>query len=113
MAACGSDAEIAAAPVGLRPEAVADLVEQDAGEDGAESRGLVGSLLPRPPHRSRPNNNRRESDSKQQQVWRLVDGEPFAVPVATGSTNGVMSELLEGEIGEGTSLIVDTLSTPR
>ncbi|MEJ2309000.1 MAG: efflux RND transporter periplasmic adaptor subunit [Gammaproteobacteria bacterium] len=81
-------------------------------EARAESRGLVGSLLPRPPHRSKPN-NRRGDDSKQQKVWRLVDGEPVAVPVVTGATDGIMSELLEGELDEEMSLIVDTLSPTR
>ena len=79
----------------------------------SENRGLVGSLLPRPPHRSKSGNNRTENDSKQQRVWKLLDGEPVAVPVVTGATDGIMSELIEGEITEGTALVIDTLSVTR
>ncbi|MEJ2329530.1 MAG: efflux RND transporter periplasmic adaptor subunit [Gammaproteobacteria bacterium] len=74
------------------------------------NRGLVGSLLPHPP---RSKTNRRQSENKQQKVWTLLDGEPVAIPLVTGATDGVMSELLEGEIVEGTPLIVDTLSSSR
>ena len=76
------------------------------------NRGLVGSLLPRPPHHRKPNNERSEKRTSQQ-VWTLHDGQPLAVPVVRGATDGVMSELLEGEISEGTHVIVDMLSTNR
>jgi HlyD family secretion protein len=76
------------------------------------NRGLVGSLLPRPPHHRKPNNDRSEKRTSQQ-VWTLHDGQPLAVPVVTGATDGVMSELLDGEISEGMHVIVDMLSTNR
>jgi len=81
-------------------------------EEEAESRGLVGSLLPHPPHRSR-SNNRRQNESKQQQIWTLENGQPVSIPVVTGATDGVMSELLDGDVREGTVVIVDTLATNR
>jgi HlyD family secretion protein len=74
--------------------------------------GLVRSLLPRPPH---PEKTRGETntDKKQQQVWMLQDGEPVAIAATIGSSNGILSEVLSGDIEPGTALITDTVTSGK
>ncbi len=80
--------------------------EDDKKNDG----GLVGALLPHPPrHKSKQKENTISSGNKQQ-VWVLKDGQPLAVPVTTGATDGVMTEILDGEIEPGMLLVVDVIS---
>jgi HlyD family secretion protein len=74
---------------------------------------LISQLMPRPP---RPETTPREevsTDKKQQQVWALRDGQPVAVPVSIGATDGIMTEVTGGGIEPGMTLIVDTLSSGR
>lgn len=79
----------------------------------APSRGLLGALLPRPPMRaSKPPENGMHN-GKQQKVWILKDGQPVAVPVTVGATNGVMTEVVSGNITPGTALVIDVASAKR
>jgi HlyD family secretion protein len=41
-------------------------------------------------------------------VWRLVDGQPEAVPLRLGVSDGRMTEVLKGEIAEGAEIILGT-----
>ncbi len=71
--------------------------------------GLVGTLLPRRPfHDSQQKST--ISNSSQQQVWVLKDGQPVATAVTIGATDGVMTEILDGPIEPGMSLVVDTIT---
>jgi HlyD family secretion protein len=71
------------------------------------SRGLLGAMLPRPPMReSRPPENQ-TGNGKQQKVWILKDGRPVPVPVTIGATDGVMAEVLSGNVTPGMALVVD------
>jgi HlyD family secretion protein len=80
----------------------------------SSSSGLVGMLLPHPPSRSTSKQHEAVSaDKKQQRVWVLKDGKPFAVPVTVGATDGVMTEVLGGEIEPGMALVVDIVSAGR
>lgn len=76
-------------------------------DEAGPSGSLLGRLFPRP-SRSTPK-NRREPGSmkKQQQVWIVSDGEPVAVPITTGATDGIMTELVQGNLEPGTPLIVE------
>jgi HlyD family secretion protein len=75
------------------------------------SRGLIGYLFPRPSH---PSSNKQpqetNSSQKQQQVWILRDGGPAAVPITIGATDGIMTQVLKGEIEPGTALIVEAVN---
>jgi HlyD family secretion protein len=75
------------------------------------SGGLVSAILPHPPRQeSKQKGNAISSSSNQQRVWILKDGRPVAVPVTTGATDGVMTEILDGKIEQGTSLVVGIIS---
>ena len=83
-------------------------VQEQQVKSGSSS--LVGSLLPRPPGAAKSREESAE-DKKQQRVWVLRDGQPVAIPVTTGATDGIMTEVTGGDIESGTAVIVDILST--
>jgi HlyD family secretion protein len=79
-------------------------------EDSAKRRtGFFGSMFPRP---RGMNVEQVESPikGKKQQVWVLKDNQPVAVPVVIGDSDGIKTQILEGGIEPGMSLIVDVLS---
>lgn len=73
------------------------------------SGSLVGSLLPRPPAAAKQREQAAEA-KKQQRVWVLRDGQPVAIPVTTGATDGITTEVTGGDIEPGMALIIDTVS---
>jgi len=77
-------------------------------QDNEGSGSLLGNLLPRP-----PSSVKSRIDMKQQQVWTVRDGEAVVIPVNTGSTDGVMTEVISGDIQAGMELIVDILSSSK
>ena len=84
--------------------------EAPAGGQRSSSRGLAGMLLPRPP---RPTPAVRETPRGTRQVWVLQDGQPVAVAVRTGATNGRVTEITGGELEAGTQVITEIESSPR
>jgi HlyD family secretion protein len=78
--------------------------------------GLVASLLPRPPRglgpRSRPQ-NARGARGAARQIWLLRDGQPVAVPVTVGSSDGRMTEVKGEGLEPGLPVITASLgATP-
>jgi HlyD family secretion protein len=76
----------------------------DAGQGG---RGLVGMLLPRRPASARRTQEADRHTGKGAKVWVLRDGEPVAVEVRTGATDGVSTQVLDGTLAPGTEVLVD------
>ena len=75
----------------------------------AESRGLVGAMLPSPPRR----NHAQRQNGAAKQVWVLRDGEPVAVPVETGPSDGRHTVIEGGELTADSRVIVETVSSAR
>ena len=76
-------------------------------EEAEPSAGLLGRLFPRP-SRSPPKNRREQGSAKKEpRVWIVRDGEPVAIPITTGATDGIMTELLQGDVEPGMPLIVE------
>jgi HlyD family secretion protein len=74
---------------------------------------LISRLFPRPPPASRPR-DMADAKSKQQRIYVLRDGKPSAVPVTAGSTDGIMTEITDGDITVGTEVVTDIVSaSPR
>lgn len=69
--------------------------------------GLVSNILPRPPQFSSRLDKNDASAKNQQRVWTLKNGQPFAIPVSIGATDGQMTEITRGEIEPGMKLLVD------
>lgn len=73
------------------------------------STGLVGALLPRPPSGTQQRNDT-TSNRKQQRVWILKNGHLSPVSITTGSTSGLMTEILVGDIQPGMEVVVDIVT---
>ncbi|MDH3393642.1 MAG: efflux RND transporter periplasmic adaptor subunit [Desulfobulbaceae bacterium] len=69
---------------------------------------LLSKLFPRR-RRTKTKTSNGDGNKKQHQVWTLRDGLPIAVPVTTGSTNGIMTEIISGELTPGMSLIIEAI----
>jgi HlyD family secretion protein len=70
---------------------------------------LVARLLPRRPARTPPESV--GAQGKRQRVWVLRNGQPVAVPITVGATDGRMTEVTGGDLQPNTALIVETGST--
>ncbi len=77
---------------------------------GAESGGgIIGALMPRMPrNQSGRGQTQKQGKDGFRQIWILRDGQPEAVKVKTGVTNGRMTEILEGGLQPGMRVITDT-----
>lgn len=79
-----------------------------------QSRGLVGTLLPRPPRRlSSKKQQDTPTHSRKKHVWMLRDGVPVAIPVTVGTTDGSMTEVVAGDIKPGMSLLLDIVRSGK
>jgi HlyD family secretion protein len=83
-----------------------------AEQEDTSSRGIVASIMPRPPKQTsrRPED---ESEKKSQRVWILKDGAPVAVPVTTGLASGSFTEVASGALKPGDQVVVDILAEEK
>jgi HlyD family secretion protein len=76
----------------------------------ARRRSLVGAFLPKPP----PIDQRPVSaGGTAQRVYTLVKGRPNPVDISKGASDGVMTEIVAGDLKEGSSVITDLASASR
>lgn len=71
----------------------------------AQSGSIVSRLMPRPPMqkpKQRPN-----GQNGAPQVWVLNDGQPVAIAVQTGASNGRQTEIVGGDLKAGMAVITD------
>jgi HlyD family secretion protein len=73
---------------------------------------VVSALMPRPPSQA-PKRVQVQGNDAAPRVWLLQDGQPVAVDVKTGATNGRVTEITGGNLKAGMQVITETLSTPR
>lgn len=73
------------------------------------SPGLVGSLLPHPPSGTQQRTDT-TTNGKQQRVWVLKNSQLSPVSVTTGSTSGLMTEILTENIQPGMEVVVDIIT---
>jgi HlyD family secretion protein len=76
-----------------------------------QNRGFLKSLLPSSPAFRPP--SKQEETGRSQRVWVLRDGEPVAIPVAVGSTDGRRTEIVKGDISPDQPIIVDATTAKR
>lgn len=74
-----------------------------AGGGGA---ALVSQLMPRPPGGGQPKRAGTDT-SRARQVWVLKDGQPQAVPVTPGVSDGRLTEVTSDALQPGMAVIVD------
>ncbi|MBI4825151.1 MAG: efflux RND transporter periplasmic adaptor subunit [Nitrospirae bacterium] len=73
----------------------------------SSSGGSLISKLIRPPRHSTRQPEEKSSDKNSQRVWILKEGKPFAISIVVGSSDGIMTEVLSGEIEPGMELLID------
>jgi HlyD family secretion protein len=92
----------------LVPNAALRFAPPTPAETAKSSGSLISRLFPRPPRASR---QRDTTDVKgKQRIYVLREGQPEAVSVTTGSTDGIMTEIAEGAIEVGTEVVTDVIS---
>ncbi len=77
--------------------------------------GFINSLLPHPPRRN-SNGNKSEkplTSGAGKRLWVLKDGAPEALTVTTGTSDGHLTEVVDGSLEAGMAVIVDLQSSAR
>ena len=71
-------------------------------------KSFIQSILPRPP-RSAGIAKIARTKNGERSIWMLRDGNPVSVNVRTGATDGVKTQVLEGDLKPDDRVIVDTI----
>jgi HlyD family secretion protein len=94
----------------LVPNAALRFVPPAQAPAPASGGSLVTRLLPRRPARTPPESV--NAPGRRQRVWVMRDGEPVAVSITVGATDGRMTEVTSGDLQPDMALIVESGSTP-
>lgn len=76
----------------------------DAGED---QRSFVSRLMPGPPRSAPAKKPQAQGKGQEPQVWVLQAGQPAAINIKTGVSNGRYTEVLGGELQPGMAVITE------
>jgi HlyD family secretion protein len=76
------------------------------------SGGLLRAFLPGPRF-GRGQRDQRRAEAREQRVFALVGGALQPIPVTTGGTDGVLTEVTGGDLEPGTELVVEALARAR
>lgn len=82
-------------------------------KDNEREGGIMSKILPHPPPPPGKKNADAEAAAKGKHVWVLRDGEPAAVPIKTGPTDGAFTVVREGAIEPDMAVLVDTAGVKR
>jgi HlyD family secretion protein len=78
----------------------------------AEKRSLVSSLLPRPPGQASRQASASNGKNGEQRVWMLRDGQPVALTVKAGPSDGQMTEVTGDALQPGMAVITESVGGP-
>lgn len=94
----------------LVPNAALRFVPPSTGVTEKKSGGgVIGALMPRPPTQTKKTEATVNNGTPH--VWVLRDGQPVAIDVKTGATNGRVTEIKGGDIKAGMQVVTDVLDT--
>jgi HlyD family secretion protein len=85
---------------------------EEASEKGQRV-GVVGWLFPRPPRTPAKPKDDPLKEKKRQNIWVLKNGQPAAISVVTGQSDGLMTEITSGDVAPGTLLVVDIMEKEK
>ncbi|MFT6897726.1 MAG: HlyD family secretion protein [Paraglaciecola sp.] len=94
----------------LVPNAALRFNPPELAEQTSSRSGLLGNLIPRPPSSTKTQDSTNNANKNQQQVWALHDGQPMAIGVTAGASNGIYTEITSGAIETDMALVIDTIS---
>ena len=80
---------------------------EGASQPAKSSGGLVSQLMPRPPRQAPRKAGNAGPRSTEQTVYVLRNGEPVAVPVTVGASDGRNTEIARGDLAPGTPVVVE------
>ena len=72
---------------------------------------LLGRLMPRPPQNKKP--SAKKANGAEPQVWVLNEGQPQAIAVKVGASNGRQTEITDGDLKAGMAVITDYQETKK
>jgi HlyD family secretion protein len=84
--------------------------EPEAQDEGG---GLLRSILPRPTVRTTSRNPSEAGSGNQRRIWVLTGGEPVAIPVTIGLSDGRMTAIEAGDLQPGQDVIIDVEESAR
>jgi len=84
---------------------------QDSETKSSDS--IVNSLLPHPPKQESKQQEEVIVSGSKQQVYVLKDGKPVAVSITTGVTDDVVTQVVDGDIEPGMSVVVGTITKTK
>jgi len=74
---------------------------------------LFSRLFPRPRHSTPANREPGAAGARTQRVWTLRDGQPVAITIQVGATDGQMTQVLSGDVQPGMALLTDVTRTTK
>ena len=77
---------------------------------------VMRKLMPRPPRPRKTSSNNQPDTAgitSNRRVWTINDGHLVPIPLKTGATDGIMTEILEGDIAPGIELVVAIVSEEK
>jgi len=92
---------------------VRDEVKEEKRSDGGT---VMGKLMPRPRRPQKTSSDNRSTtagNAANKHVWTVNDGHLVSMPVKTGATDGIMTQVLEGDITSGMELVVAMVSEQK
>jgi HlyD family secretion protein len=93
----------------LAPNAALRFAPNSAG--AGDTRTFLQRLMPGPPRRRAA--SPQEAKGPNRTLWVLRNGEPVAVAVVIGATDGRMTEIVGGDLKVGERVIVDAVAAGR
>ncbi len=91
----------------LVPNSALRFTPPAAAEAPENSRGLVSSLLPRPPGMNQKNARPANGKANEQTVYTLSGGRLFPIPVSVGASDGRLTEVTRGALSQGTAIVTE------
>jgi len=71
------------------------------------SGGIMSRLFPHPRRSTDRRPEASNGPNHRQRVWTLTEGRLTPIAVVTGATDGAMTELIKGDVAEGTALVIE------
>lgn len=97
----------------LAPNAALRFSPPEEAAAGKRQAGVMGWLFPRPPHTPAKPKDDATKEKNRQNVYILKNGQPAAISVLTGQSDGLMTEITSGDMAPGTALVVDTVEKEK
>jgi HlyD family secretion protein len=101
----------------LVPNAALRFTPAESTGGGRETRGLLDSLLPRPPRRQRAKTSAETGapapKAEQARVWILQENRPVPVAVEKIATDGAITAVTSADLHSGEDLIVNAITTSK